>query len=1178
MNRTTPHHHPHSSAWHFWRFAPDPVGRALPFGRSALKKSMLLATLLLSQVAFAADEPIDVLLLGYYIWAKPEYVELCKKEGVNIHPAKSKDWTGADPANYPVEYLKQFDVVVVSGAMEKPWDATVLRLKIKPGMVDNLLEYNRQGGGVVWTPLGAGYGALDWNESTGHKIDAEALDESLDGDANKTFASVTENLRNKLSYFWSTEIEKHAVTDGVRGLFLGIDGEWGWPATIPMTFGESWQVVVHGGPETRTVTNKTPRGGEARAHTPSETTGTYESRPEIIAVRAESGERKGRMMVLPIYTTWTWGNHGHPAMKEAFLFNGDGIHPSDGQKFLMNSWRWLAEPAVAAGMGGAPLPTPAEDKAPDLSPVTWQKPEDIPWGNIHGGPWMRGLIGARSQYGGGSGTVAEWVAAAKAAGLQYLIFVDELGELTGEEYAKLIADCKAATDDTFTAIPGLGAYDTDGVYRFMPGLDRMPSPSRLTEDGKRFKQHVGVCSDSAWVTWPVMAEFGKAKYDLWWNHVISACAPLVYEKGKLVDDGVKRWWYELEKGNMRMLPLSLVRMDKPADIAEAVANAHVTVLRTGNGADIVTKIFRWGFSGQIFPSYLTSGPEIVEWICHGAASPGGGGEPYLPNSSRFRLLLKARSDAGIAKVTLTDLADGKVYRNWRPEGEKEFTVALDEKLDRLRLLALVVTDVNGRTAIAPPAYPQMMGNRVWHMGDRLMGLHHQGGWNEDHTRLIGNVGTALGLGYQKAAINECAGSFQTDHASELKFIGIEGAGVYPAELKLNANLRVDGKRILPAYRYNLALSGHDLTVLDHVGNTMLKPGAKFDFNGPPAAMEPTPYADITIRSWGLRQPYMTPVKMVVDEITFKFKQDCKPQALILGRHWGPNNDTDFNFLCIRSGADADTKAWTFSAGQKFRRKTNFTPGGYLYQAKMLAGTMGVIALDDKIMADSEARHHRYHVRPELAREFKAGDEIKVRMLLVARTFDDQQGSSEWLQQLISDYGIGTGKPGYPYEVLQGQVKEINYIFDLQAENGGAAVKIGKYPLVSTLPLRVNGIRANSVCGEYDLGTKRIRPLPVFEGSVTTSVQPSWAASHLYIGEWLTWNNAQARVSLVQDGENFQLEAHNPTDKEITVTLTGAAGFAPLAKFAKTLTIAPHHSVKEAITSAAGSVKLVPLRY
>ena len=42
---------------------------------------------------------IDVLLLGYYIWAKPEYEELCRKEGINIYGTMRKDPTGADPAN-----------------------------------------------------------------------------------------------------------------------------------------------------------------------------------------------------------------------------------------------------------------------------------------------------------------------------------------------------------------------------------------------------------------------------------------------------------------------------------------------------------------------------------------------------------------------------------------------------------------------------------------------------------------------------------------------------------------------------------------------------------------------------------------------------------------------------------------------------------------------------------------------------------------------------------------------------------------------------------------------------------------------------------------------------------------------------------------------------------------------
>lgn len=1155
--------------------------------RGGLTAAIVAAAMLAATLPAAAEQPpptggsgtrIDVLLLGYYIWSHG-YTNLCRKEGVNIHLAKREDPTAADPANYPVDYLKQFHVIVVSGPMEKPWGPSVVNQSIKPGIVDNLLEYNRQGGGLVWTPLGEGYGALAWNESTGRRIDAEALDESLNSRANRTFASASESLRDKLSYFWTTEVKKHPATDGVRGLFMGIDGEWGWPATIPMKFGSSWEVLVTGMPETRTVTNKTPPGGSQRAHTPSGQTGTYADRPQIIAVRPEGDGRQGRMMVQPIYTTWTWGNYGHPAMKEAFLFNGDGVHPSDGHRFLLNAWRWLAAPAIAAGFSGVPAAAPApaakaKVDPPDLSPVGWEAQETIDWGKIRGGPWMRGLIGARSQYGGGAGTVAEWVAAAKAAGLQYLVFVDDIGTLSADGYAKLIADCKAATDNTFTAIPGLGGYDADGVYRFLPGLDRMPSPLRLTEDGKRFKEHVGICTDSSWATWPVMAEFGKAKYDLWWNHVIAACAPLVYDKGRLVDDAVTRWWYEIEKDNMRLLPLSLVHMDKPSDLAEAARNAHLTVLRTDKGGDIVPNILRWGFSGQIFPSYLTSGPEIAEWVCHGGPS-----EPYRPNSSRFRLLIKVRSAAGIAKVTLTDLFDGTAYRDWRPGGKPEFTVAVDEPLDRHRLLALVVTDVNGRTAIAPPAHPQMNGNRVWHMSDRLMGLHHRTAWNQDHAQLVGGVGTAQGLGYQKGAPLEATGEFSTGHAERLKFQGIEGAGCYPPAFKLSPTLRVAGTLIQPAYRYHLALSGHDLTVLDYSGTTRpLQPDAAFTFEAPPSAKEPTPYADVVVRSWGLRQPLMTPVEMVLEEITVAFKQDCRPESLFLGLYHGPDADTDFNLLSIRPGVTGDAQAWTFKAGEKFYRKTAFVPGGYLYQAKMLAGTMGFIALDDRIMAESVARAHQFQVRPELLRDFKAGETITLRMLRVARAFDDQQGNSEWLQQLIADYGIGTGRPGYPYEVVQGQAKEINYIFDLQAENGGAAIKIGKYPLASTLPLRVTGIRATSACGEYDLESKRIRPLPVFEASVTTSVQPAWAASHLYIGEWLTWDRNEARISLVQDGVNFQLEAHNPTDQELTVRLAGAPGFAPLAEFTKTLTIPPHQSITEHIPTEPGSVQLTPLRY
>ncbi|MFA6293442.1 MAG: hypothetical protein WC637_16780, partial [Victivallales bacterium] len=291
---------------------------------------------------------------------------------------------------------------------------------------------------------------------------------------------------------------------------------------------------------------------------------------------------------------------------------------------------------------------------------------------------------------------------------------------------------------------------------------------------------------------------------------------------------------------------------------------------------------------------------------------------------------------------------------------------------------------------------------------------------------------------------------------------------------------------------------------------------------------------------------------------------------------GPDTDTDFNLLFIRPDATGDTGTWTFAAKEKFSRKTNFTAGGYLYQAKMLAGTMGFIALDDKVSVNSQARAHEFDLRPELLHEYKPGDVIKVKSLRISRAFEAQQDSTEWLDKLIRDYGIGC-EPGYKYAALQGKVKEISYIFDMQAENGGAAVEIGKYPLVSTLPLRVNGISPKSFCGEYDLDTKRVRPLPCFEGSVTTSIETQLKDTRLYVGEWLTWDNDKARVSMVTDGTDFLLEAHNPTDVEQACILTGAPGFAPLKDYRKELKVPPHSSIKEKIKSAPETVALVPLK-
>jgi hypothetical protein len=314
---------------------------------------------------------------------------------------------------------------------------------------------------------------------------------------------------------------------------------------------------------------------------------------------------------------------------------------------------------------------------------------------------------------------------------------------------------------------------------------------------------------------------------------------------------------------------------------------------------------------------------------------------------------------------------------------------------------------------------------------------------------------------------------------------------------------------------------------------------------------------------------------MVNEFTMTFKQDIQVKRFLLGRFSGPDATGEFNLLVIKPGALQMPLTWQFEQGEKFNRYTEFTPGGYLYQAKALAGTTGFIALDDTIACESQARVHTFVLSKKYLKAYRAGESITLRMLRVARAFEAQQGSSEWLERFLSDYGIGV-PPAYRYTIGQGTLRDINYILDLDAKDGGVAIDLGKYALPDPLPVRVAGVRKTAIAGEYDLDTKRVRPLPVFEGTVTTSIDTALKLTRLYVGEWLAWDNPQVRVSLVTDGTGFQVEAHNPTGTVQTCTFAGATGFAPLKDYRKTVTLAPYSSETEKIASAPGTVAMAPL--
>jgi hypothetical protein len=63
----------------------------------------------------------------------------------------------------------------------------------------------------------------------------------------------------------------------------------------------------------------------------------------------------------------------------------------------------------------------------------------------------------------GNGSVADIVATAKSRGLSAVIITDHCRSLTQAEWASLVAECDALSDDTFLALPGFEVTGSDGM-------------------------------------------------------------------------------------------------------------------------------------------------------------------------------------------------------------------------------------------------------------------------------------------------------------------------------------------------------------------------------------------------------------------------------------------------------------------------------------------------------------------------------------------------------------------------------------------------------------------------------------------------------------------------------------------------------------------------------------------
>lgn len=1102
--------------------------------RSAL---LLFAMLLAGRPAIAAEAPTRILILCRGQQVDARYVTELGAAGFQVTQRKL-----TDPLS--LEALKAFHLVVVPelmtldagfqvGAVDVPnwWETTL----------PNLRRYVAGGGGLLvggffpeagealcaayermLAPWGAGFRAA----------------EVLDPPHIAKIAGSGSRVQDKIFYCWTDAVAKHPATAGVRRIYYPVcNMRWDdCYTTTPLVLRDrAWQPLV----------TAMPGAGVAKANKGYEwETPSFDDRNVIAAARSAG---KGRVALLGIcgYHTFfrpytkeeSLGENHHGRIDGIALQAGDGTTPSDLGRLLQNLSGWLAAPARAAGFGTGALPPPAAPPTFTTQPVinwdtlkmppTWRHrpipvtlnsrtyydelPDPTIQGDLH---YYKALIGARSSYSDGKGSVAQFAAAARKAGYSLLAFTERFEALGGPaRWERLRRDCLKECSPTFVCLPGIDIADPEGGRYLIIGQPNYPAPTWLSKDGKYLIANnvmsLGFTTHLSAIARP---QGSPHQYRLFKHY--QGIAVATYRGEKLVDDGYEAYTWSLNSGS-NPIPLAVHEVLSPADVPVAAKTGFQQIMP----ADTVERAgdyFRCALS-HFFDCpqryFISEGPVIDTWAIFNKDA----GKPE-ENRNRYRIALGAHSDAPLREVAL--YADGALCRRWTPNATS-FQEHVDGYHGWQHHWHLVVTDAAGRRAISPhlrtvPArYFVRCADRQNWLGP--VGLYYTGttlGWLDLHLPVKGMKD------------------------GDSTFPGVRGSNLAPMlEFPLASN-QVCVEDLLLSQRY-LNAEKFDEIAYDAAPMRVTVPSRLYDGK--------VRLTNVTPRAGG--------PNVVLVEVDLRLKIPAERLA-----DAAPTNS-----------AGAGVWPWFTGAQGKYRvRAGDAWQTGDITGATRLDLRPGdvvgdVMALSDNLRLDGG----RVGIRAPQEQALPAGASFSARFLLIGRSFagwkqpaDPPFDVAAHAGELVQAAGLDPAAP-YPLKLTRGTLVATCYTASVRAADHGAAGEIRGTPLPCRLPLAIEGLNPRWTAGVW----RSDRPADFADqfGFVEGVGMASLDADHdarFFAGNLVQANDDRVFLNIEQwTQESIVVEANNPTDAALTVTLRTPTEIAGLKPLQKTITIPAGTSVR-----------------
>lgn len=590
-------------------------------------------------------------------------------------------------------------------------------------------DYARSGGGVLLMPEETNERMQRLSALTdlwGAKLPAERI---VERDASKRAAIPRGSFHVPLAF--TDQIVPSPITEGIRGLWYPLMSAYSASTTMPLVVDDDWQVVVRASTSAETervdlasVANPVP--GLLQRSSP-------ERSPAIMAIR---GVGEGRVALLALWPQFSFISGTKWLFDRIVLSRGPDARRSDLGRLLENTLRWLSEPKRSrppdVASFASRLSVPTNNRSAQVREQLGERAlTEIPDAEKllpAGARVMAGLIGARTPLSGGRSTVEAYAAAAKRAGLRFVVFLEDFAQMTPDKLEALTRDCERLSSADLLLLPGYtGRTNLQNRMFFFGPHPSWPPPSALTglgqhvlyaqarDDGAGFTGYGTTLSNWIHDAFHNTAQqvgyfdFRSAPHGvrLFDARMYSMAGVMHFVGGAQREDRTADYLRAARTG-IAPTPVAIHEVSSAAEL-ERVARARrgltyvvASTLDMQSRDGVWARGLRWQGPTDAMSTFVSSGPDIVSW----AGSMGAfrsytyGAEGFAPARSVMLAPLIVEAARGLRTISIYD--GEQLFRRLRFSGERRYAQTLVLPGNLSMNLVLVAEDRAGGIAVSYP--------------------------------------------------------------------------------------------------------------------------------------------------------------------------------------------------------------------------------------------------------------------------------------------------------------------------------------------------------------------------------------------------------------------------------------------------------------------------------------------